>query len=335
MNADDDLRRLLHDAVSDIQPQGSLEDIRSRTDQENTMSKRWFLPTIAVAAVMAAVVGGAFWLADGDDPSNDAAATPTSSSSPEPTVTTSAAPDTKERAVPVYYVGETANGQRLYREFQRQELCPEVECLLKASVVAAVNGEPGDEDYRSLWPDGATVGKVSADDSTIVVDLASGVHDRPAGMSADDAELAVQQLVYSAQAAVGKGRLPVQLLIDGSHTDTVLGVPTSEPLAAASADDVLAPVQIDSPTDRQTGLPRTFTVTGRAAAFEANVAWELMEDGKVVDQGFATAQECCTLSPYSFEVTAPPGHYTLTVHDTDESGEGHPVNKDTKQIAVE
>jgi hypothetical protein len=152
-------------------------------------------------------------------------------------------------------------------------------------------------------------------------------------MSQGDAELAVQQLIYSAQAGLGKGRVPVQLLLDGKHTDTVLGVPAAEPLAAANPDDVLAPVQIDAPAEGAE-VEGTFTVTGRAAAFEANVVWELKQGDAVVKDGFATAQECCTLSPYEFEVTAPPGDYTLVVHDTDESGEGRPVNQDTKEITV-
>ena len=46
--------------------------------------------------------------------------------------------------------------------------------------------------------------------------------------------------------------------------------------------------------------------------------------------------ECCTLSPYSFAVTVPPGDYTLVVHDTDESdGEGIGTSEDTKKITVE
>jgi hypothetical protein len=326
-NPDDDIRRALHDAVSDVRPYGSFDDIRARTEKVAPM-KRWFLPTIAVAAVMAAVVGGAFWLVNDDErtagPSGDGSQT--SSTAP-------AGDGTQARAVPVYYVGATPHGVRLYREFQHQDVCPEVECLLKASAVAAVNGRPNDPDYRTLWPDGATVGAVSQDGDTIVVDLATGVHDRPTGLSSEEAGLAVQQLVYSAQAAVGKGRLPVQLLVDGKHSDTVLGVPASEPLAADSPDSVLAPVQVDNPTNGAT-VAQTFTVSGRAATFEANVVWELMQGDTVVDHGFTTAQECCTLAPYEFKVTAPPGDYTLVVHDTDESGQGRAVNQDTKEIIV-
>ena len=78
-----------------------------------------------------------------------------------------------------------------------------------------------------------------------------------------------------------------------------------------------------------------FEVTGQAATFEANVVWELKRGEEVVRQGFTTARECCALSPYSFEVTAPPGDYTLVVHDEDASGgEGSGPVKDTKRVTV-
>jgi hypothetical protein len=78
-----------------------------------------------------------------------------------------------------------------------------------------------------------------------------------------------------------------------------------------------------------------FTVQGRAAAFEGNVQWELMQGGTVVRRGFATTAECCTLSPYSFSVSAPPGDYLLRVHDEDPSGgEGRAPTQDTKQLTV-
>ena len=333
----DDLRRVLHDAVSDVQPHGTLDDLRSRTEKVDPMTKRWFLPTIAVAAVMAAVVGGAFWLVNDDDSTGGPSGTPTHSTSPSPTTPTeSAQPDLEMRAVPVYYVGNTAHGKKLFREFHRQPVCAGDDCLATASAQAAVAEDPNDSDYTVPWPQPPAVPHVTAtyDGDVLTIDLPSFFHDRPSGMTEEQAGLAIQQLLFSAQAGLGKGRVPVQLVLDGKHSDTVLGVPASEPLAADNPDDVQAAVQVDSPTNAAT-VSQTFTVSGRAATFEANVVWELTENGKVVKHGFTTAQECCTLAPYSFQVTAPPGHYTLTVHDTDESGEGRPVNQDTKEIVVQ
>ena len=49
----------------------------------------------------------------------------------------------------------------------------------------------------------------------------------------------------------------------------------------------------------------------------------------------ATAQECCTVAPYSFTVDASPGEYTLVVHDEDMSdGEGFTPFQDTKALTV-
>jgi len=329
---DEGLRRALRDAVSDISPHGTLADIRSRTDKVVPM-KRWFLPIFAVAAVTALVVGGAFWLVHDDPATTAPAGTPTPSAvSPSPSGSTD--PEVSTRAVPVYFVGATAQGTKLYREFQSQQVCAGADCLLKAATVTALSGRPLDPDYTAPWPDGTGITDLSFEGGTLTIGLSGDVHDRPSGMSAADAELAVQQLIYSAQAGLGQGRPPVQLLLDGKHTDTILGVPASEPLAAGNPDDVLAPVQIDSPT-QNAQVSGTFTVTGRAATFEANVVWELKQGATVVKHGFTTAQECCTLSPYSFEVTAPAGDYTLVVHDTDESGADRPVDEDTRDITVQ
>jgi hypothetical protein len=66
------------------------------------------------------------------------------------------------------------------------------------------------------------------------------------------------------------------------------------------------------------------------------VQWELTDaDGGAEKRAFATAKESCTVSPYSFEVTAPPGDYTLVVHDEDVSGgEGNLESEDTKRVSV-
>ncbi|MEP7090499.1 MAG: Gmad2 immunoglobulin-like domain-containing protein [Nocardioidaceae bacterium] len=82
-------------------------------------------------------------------------------------------------------------------------------------------------------------------------------------------------------------------------------------------------------------LSSPFRVSGRASAFEANVQWELMAGSSVVERGFTTAEECCTLSPFSFQVTAPPGDYTLVVHDEDVSGgEGNPPARHSQSVTV-
>ena len=89
-------------------------------------------------------------------------------------------------------------------------------------------------------------------------------------MSRAEARMAVQQLVYTAQAVVQE-RAPVRFLLDGQPTDQVLGVPVSEPMA--NDDETSTWRRCGSP-HRRTRTPSrvaTCAVTGRGAFFEATV----------------------------------------------------------------
>jgi hypothetical protein len=237
-------------------------------------------------------------------------------------------------AVPVYFVGGTSHGPRLFSEHHTDSGSPRV-----AALQQAVDGSAEDPDYRSFWPAGTRVEAVRVDESKpgspVVVELGGAdLADRPAGVSPAQAELSVQQLLWTLRAGTGQPA-SVEIRVAGRPTSTLLGVPTGRQLTARSADAALAQVQVTSPADGAT-VHSPFTVDGKAAAFEANVQWELKQGATVVRRGFTTAEECCTLSPFSFTVQAPPGSYTLVVHDEDVSGgEGLPPWQDTKQITVE
>jgi hypothetical protein len=299
---------------------------------------------VATAATITAVavMGGENPATSGPD-DVPPAATPSQTTSapadptPSPTPTTPSTAPATSKAVPAYYVGDSSRGPRLYREFHQVDVAEDA--VLTAAVEEAVAGTPLDRDYRSPWPDGTHADAVTYNGDVLTVSLVSdkgpgALHDRPAGMSEAEAEAAVQQVIYTAQAALQKGRPGVQLLLDGKHSDTVLGVFSSEPLAQGEAIDVLAQVWVISPAEGAT-VESPFEVSGLAASFEANVQWELLQGTKVVEQGFTTAEECCTMAPYTFTVDAPPGTYTLVVHDEDASGgEGFEPWQDTKTVTV-
>lgn len=341
---DDDLRRLFEDAVSDVEPRDSLGSIHARTKVRSMSSKRSWLLGAGAAVVATAATVAAVTVLSGDGTTDEPGfAGPTAATngktsegqspapSKEPSPSESAAPETA--TVPVYYVGETTRGPRLYREFHRVELVNDDP--VSTAVFEAVAVTPDDPDYRTPWPGGTTAATVDSPPADVItVDVRGpGLHDRPADLSAEEAELAIEQLVYTAQAA-HQSRSPVQLLLDGSRTDTLLGVPVSEPLAQGAAEDVLAQVWIIDPAEGAE-VTAPFEVSGLAAAFEANVVWELRDGDKVVKKGFTTARACCKMEPYSFEVSAPPGEYTLIVTDSDPSGgEGFGPWEDTKQITV-
>lgn len=351
---DERLRRLLSDAVADVEPGEGLSTIRARTAAVTPFQARrpWILGAAAAALATAATVTAVALTSNGGgapEQGPNFAASPSAGTSraaepsPEPSATTSenakplppAEPSESQapaaaETVPVYYLGDTSRGVRLFREFHRVTTPQPA----TAAVEEAVAGDPDDPDYRSPWPAGTRASSVELDGDVLTVDLeGDGLRDRPAGMTEEEAAQAVEQVVYTAQAAV-QNRAPVQLLLNGEHTDQVLGQPASEPLAQGDPVEVLAQVWVIEPAEGAE-VTTPFTVSGLANAFEANVQWELMQGDKVVKRGFTTAEEGMTMSPYSFKVTAPAGEYTLVVHDSDPSGgEGFAPWRDTKQVTV-
>ncbi len=350
---DDELRALLEDAVSDVEPTPALSDIQDRTQKVTPMSSKrpWIFAAIGAVAATAATLVAVTVLTDddptptaapadspsrsaSDDPTEEPSETPSDDASDEP----SDPPAPQSIAVPVYYVGDAPAGTRLFREFHSLPKESVSASQVSDALNEAIDTPALDPDYRSDWPDDTSVVGVNVDGTgagdLVWIDLSGDVHDRPAGMSEEQAQMAVEQLIYTAQAVLQE-RHPIQLTIDGKRTDTVLGVPTSEPLAEGDPMSVQGTVWIISPQEGDT-VGQTFTVEGRGAFFEANVSWQLLQGDEVVKHGFATADEGMTLSPYSFEVTAAPGDYTLRVYDADVSGgEGVGEAEDTKDITVQ
>jgi spore germination protein GerM len=324
-NDESELRMLLDDAVSDVHPEGGTDEIRARARRPS--AGRWLPLTVAAAVATVVVIGGAAWLAQRQPEQTTAARTP----SAPPSQQASAEPRARAAAVPVYYVGDTAAGPRLFAETHRVTETTEPD--LQVAVQESLTGSPLDPDYVSSFRELGVTAIASTNDGTVTIDLSEPVN-RPRGMNAESARMALQSLVWTADAAASATG-PVRFTVAGAPAARVLGIDTSAPVERAGADSVLSTVSISSPTEGAT-VPTRFEVTGQAATFEANVVWELKRGDNVVRNGFTTAQECCTLAPYAFTVTAPPGDYTLVVHDTDESdGEGIGTSQDTKDLTVE
>lgn len=314
------VHRLLDEAVEDVEPGYGLDRIRARTSSRPRRGRAWSLGAGAAALATAATVAAVFVLDGGAG---------TTGEGPGPAASSTAAGPAEPPQV-VYFVTDTGLGPRLAPELRRAATPA---AALDEAVRDAVTGTATDPDYDTPWPVGTSLQRAQLNAGVLSVDLSGPVVDRPTGLTGADAELALQQLVWTAQAATGTQE-PVTFLVDGRPTDTLLGEPTERPVRAAATDDVLAPVSVTEPGEGAT-VSSPFTVEGKASAFEANVQWKLIGADGPVDEGFATAKECCTLSPYSFEVSAPPGEYTLVVHDEDVSGgEGNPESEDTKRITV-
>jgi hypothetical protein len=371
---DERLARLLRDTVDGIEPQHGLDAIRSRTStpspKESTMSvaRTWLLGGLGGAVATATVIGGV-WLASnnlGDDNPGQPVGTPsgsvspTNTGSPSPSETPTGSPTTGDpitngprHAVPVYYAGDTPSGLRLYREFHSlpgaaPATSDEGDVVAADSAAkATVSRTPFDPDYRTLWPEGSEADVSDAGDHLVVNLVAPGggatLHDRPASMTKEEAGMAIEQVIYSVQAAFGQGRVPVQFLLDEKHSDQVLGVPTSEPLAAGPVLDTLSHVNLTTPEEGAEITGDTLKVSGVANSFEANVQIRLQrfEGTYIAFQKPLTAEGWMgeKLFPFSgsFDVSGvAPGKYVLMAMTDDPSGgaEGNGPFGDTKVITI-
>ena len=202
---------------------------------------------------------------------------------------------------------------------------------------------PLDPDYRTPWHDLATLdhasyGGTGAGDTLQIALEDTGIADRPADMTAAEARAAVQQLVYTAQGAIGK-RAPVVFTIGrkppGAHP-TLLGVDISRPIGNAPVLSTLSLVNISSP-DEGAKVSGQLTVTGVNNSFEGNVVVYLERNGKkYLQQPTIGGQGLHRLYPWTVTLDltkVQPGEYTLVAANGDPSGRGR-HDTDTRTIEV-
>ncbi len=303
------------------------------------------LPRIAapVAAVLVLILAGCAE----DDPAADDPNTGNGTSAPsEPTDTASEPTDSPTEsstgtegntvAAPVYFVGQTPMGPKLFREFRRVE----ADNPLEEAAALMTAGDALDPDYSTLFPGGAfeSVGYSEAGQVLVARVADDSWKERPAGMSAREAKLAVQQLVYTLQ-GVQQERLPVVIQDDNGPT-SLFGLDSAKGFKAAKPLNVLALMNVTTP-EEGASVPDTFTATGVASSFEATVHWEVRDgSGTAVLDGFTTAEGWIKkLWPWKAEIdvsSLAPGTYTFAaITDDPSDGEGPGPTEDTKTIVVE
>ena len=163
----------------------------------------------------------------------------------------------------MYFVMRNVNNRLwLYREFR--DLVAGTGSA-EAQVTAAINemlaGRSLDPDYTSPWPSGSSVRSVQFSGDVVTVDLAGAATNN---VSAETANMAVQQLVYTATGAAdvaGKKAVErVRLLLDGQSVATLWGyIDTSGVLSRAPRQATLGLVWLESPQEGET-VGRTFQV---------------------------------------------------------------------------
>jgi Immunoglobulin-like domain of bacterial spore germination/Sporulation and spore germination len=307
---DEQLRRVLQAEARRLDPTDPLDaglvQIRRRTDAPVPVAaRRWFVPVMAAAAVLAVVVVGALaWPRGSAAPLVGSSTSPTPSASTSLSQTTSPSPSSSPSpsgspsggvavTVGVYYGGTFGGRTMLYREFHRTTSEP-----LTGALQAMLAG-PADHDYASLWPRGTTLRSVSRSGSTVTVTLSAAPLVAPPGHGLYGAS-SVQEVVYTVTAADATIHA-VTVVYPGGQATAVVRSP---------ALNVLASVWLLTPTDGSS-VSSPVTLSGTASVFEATVNWEVdRADGTVVAQGSAMAPIGAPgRGPWSTTVTLPAGSY--------------------------
>ena len=316
----DDLTILLREAVEDVEPTDRRAELRERVAASSKSRHIRYAITGGLLAAAVVVTGVAVAVQQSDEPEQ------------QPAGTKRAVDRTSERrpAYALYYVGDTPQGPRLFREF-RTGPGPE---MTTDAAISLLSAPPDDPDYASYWAEGQLLG-ATVDNGVIEVDV------DPSLVAGSLDDLALQQVIYTVQAAAaGDALLPVQFVHDGNPVAEVGGLPTSEALTSAPQIDVLALASISNPTERRV-VEGSFSADGRASSFEGSVPWELQApDGTVVRDGTAqTYGYGDRLYPWvtgQIDVSdLDPGEYTFVVTTADPSdGEGPGPTVDTRTVII-
>jgi hypothetical protein len=227
-----------------------------------------------------------------------------------------------------YWVADTARGFRLYREFVRLEITPDP---ITAALRALVSSQPKDGDYSNLWPATTKINSVKVSGNSATIDLTLG----KMNVGSEAESLAIAQLVWTATAA-NPVVTKIWLTVDGKKVESIAGhVDATQAFTRAPTYEVLAPVWITSPVENESKSAQGFTLSGLASTFEANVAWKVYLDGKIIKQGSTLAAEAAPAwKPWSVAISGlSPGRYLFAAMEFS-AKDGSLVAKDTKNVTL-
>lgn len=243
-----------------------------------------------------------------------------------PVNSTRADGDVATEQTPVYWVGTGTESAYLFREFRSTDV-PDIADPVAEAAILMTKAAPLDQDYRSLWTAVDTVGTSVSPGGTITVDLPATAFN--ATLSAEDAHLALQQLVYTVSAAaVTAGLLDaettkdVRILVDGEAGYRAFGAVTlDDPIARDQ--NLPAPVWlIDPQTD--TSSPSPLPLFGRLLPEVKSARWEVTSgeetvagaDVRALGPSVSASGASSTGTEFRVPVDLGPGKYEVRVIGT-------------------
>ena len=340
------LRESLHRDAERITPRDRRTEILAMVHDDTRLAdpgRRWLIPVAAAASV--ALIGGAiaFGVSNTGDRQQAAPAAPSTSTSsttaptssttvPVPNPSSSPSAPTKQVALPAYFVGaNSGTGDRfgLYREFVRTAVpvgaTPAQKA--KAAVAVAMNAQPftNYEPYIQPWS-GTKVEDLTVTPSLITISLSGP---GKSGFAPEQTRLAVQELVWTAQGAIGKGTIPVKFVVADGSAKLFGAYPTDQTYNRPAKDlqyEDLAPIWVIAPErDDVFKAGASVVATGESCAFEATTQWQLKKSGAAIKSGVTTASSGCpTRGKWQVDLgVLAAGDYTFRMYEVSmEDGKG-------------
>lgn len=257
--------------------------------------------------------------------------------------TTSAPLETTQASnkAPVYWIGRSNDNTFLYREFRD---VPEEDNPVTGALRVMMSEKPLDPDFFTPWQNPKMLASSISGKNVITVDMSTDAFN--SNVDPAMAELAVQQLVYTATAAAASAglvdsgqQIQVVVLVDG-HTDYVafnhvrLGAPTSRSVG------MVAPVWIIDPQEGTSVEDGAIKINGRSTSPGGVLRWEVLRiDGSVktsyVNGTVTASPEAGKSGAFSLSVNLGPGNYEVRVSQVEEGNPAEDLNVDTRGFTVQ
>lgn len=271
----------------------------------------------------------------------------TSPSTPGPNTsgvpTTSAPLETTQTSnkAPVYWLGRSNEDVFLYREFRD---VPEQENPVTIALRTMMSQKPLDPDFFTPWQNPKKLATSISGKNVITVDVSPDAFN--SNLDQETAELAIQQLVYTATAAGASAglidagqQLHVVVLVDG-HTDYLafdhvrLGAPLPRRVGMA------APVWIIDPQEGVEVADGAVKINGRTTTPGTKLRWRILRgEGSSDKTAYLSGDVSSSAEPsqsglFTMSVNLAPGNYEVRVFQVVPAKGDSEVNVDSRAFEV-
>lgn len=220
---------------------------------------------------------------------------------------------------PVYWLGRARDGVYLYREFRDTD---NKDNPIATALRIMMSQKPLDPHYFTPWQPPKKLAASVSGRNYITVDVSSDAFNT--GVDEPTAQLAVQQLVYTATAAAASSGLvdagqpiSVMLLVDGRTSQLAFERVQLGQLMQRDPS-MVAPAWIIDPQE-STEITGALKVFGRSTEPDRAFAWQILRrDAQGTKSGYVSGAVTSGNAPghvgeFTFSVNLPPGDYELRI----------------------